>query len=110
MSEEQKQMNKWTALIICSVIIAGSYLYVQNRKLEYLKSQYKDAQEQRDLKILDRNKCLDNADKEYYDLWNANCKGRKLKNDCALPLILSDRIDKQHKEVKEECIKMYPVN
>ena len=106
----QKPIDKWAALIIVSIILAGSYLYVQENKLSYNKAQDEKRQDLKNLDALRRDDCLSAADVEYSSLWDSNCKGRKLKNNCALPIILSDRIDKTHKEAREECIKMYPSN
>lgn len=121
MSEEHKPMDKWTALVVASAILAGAYLFVQEDKLAYLRQKDADKisaqkeienkkEDDKANKTLEREKCLNSAYDEYSIHWDADCKILGRKKGCALPLSLSDRAEKSYKEEKEECIKMYPVN
>jgi hypothetical protein len=87
------------------VIFLPSQEKIKIEKAEQKESERKTKEDQRQL---DLDQCLLNAEIDYIDHWNKNCKGRRLKNDCSLPLNLADSINKILKENKEDCFKKYP--
>src|SRR5574344_178679 len=102
MSDGQK-LDKWTALIIAIIIIAGSYVYVEKSKLDFKKEIIFNNQ-------ISRKKCLADAEKIYTEHWNKSCKEHKLGAKCGLDIEVSVAYKKEYAENKNECIKMYPAN
>lgn len=107
--EDGKPIDKWAALIIISVILAGSYLYVEDQKLQFQKDKATEKQELIENNKEERESCLATADENYFSTWESECKRLYHKKECALPIYLSDRIEKAQKQEKSDCIKMYPV-
>ena len=102
MSDEQK-LDKWTALIIAIIIIAGSYVYVEKSKLNFKKEIILNNQ-------IGRKQCLADAKKIYTEHWNNSCKENKLGANCGLDIEISSFYKKEYTGNKNECIKMYPAN
>ena len=109
MSDEQK-FNKWTALIIAIIIIAGSYMYVESKKLDYQKAKDEQKQEKIEENKEARETCLQEVEDNSTEVWNKNCKNHRLKNDCALDSDIADSLEKSRVQARNECIKMYPAN
>jgi predicted membrane protein len=52
--------------------------------------------------------CLDQAATDSSTQWDKNCSTRGLKNDCSLPMDVSDSIGKAEVNQKNDCFKQYP--
>ena len=87
------------------VIFLSSQEKIKIEKAEKKEFEQKIKEDQRQI---DLDRCLLNAEIVYYELWNKNCKSRKLKDDCSLPLSLAESVNKTLKENKEDCFKQYP--
>lgn len=109
MSDERK-LDKWTALIIAIIIIAGSYMYVEGKKLDYQKAKDEQKQEKIEENKDAREECLSEASDDYDSRWTDECKMLHLKKDCALPSYNANRQEKLYEQARNECIKMYPAN
>lgn len=105
----QFKITKEICLIIIALIFAGTYITVENQKLDYKEKirqeKIKEAEENETL----RNACLNSASDDYDWWWNKECKRRGLKNDCSLPTYIADDFSKSYKNLKDECFKKYPV-
>src|SRR5574344_1530528 len=102
MSDGQK-LDKWTALIIAIIIIAGSYVYVEKSKLNFKKEIILNNQ-------INRKQCLVDAEKKYTNTWNLACKMNKLNARCTLDFDIAKVYKDEYKAARNECIKMYPAN
>jgi hypothetical protein len=75
----------------------------QKAEQRELKRNIKENQRQ-----LDLDQCLQRAAKDYSTNWDRHCETRGLKDDCALPLILVESVNKFYRDAKEDCFKQYP--
>ena len=52
--------------------------------------------------------CLSNAEVSYTAYWNSECKTRGLKDNCSLPIVNLNIIQKNLTDNKNDCFKRYP--
>jgi hypothetical protein len=97
------------AIIISSIILSLSLIYMQNKRIGFEKDQEAKQEAEKVLYDSQRLSCLNQAYFTFLDNWNTECKTRGLKKDCSLPMYLANSKDKDHKDLKAECFKLYPV-
>lgn len=119
-NENKKQkvefvLSKNLIFIVVALIIGFSYIFVEQSKINYKEKIRKEEQAYEE-KIRQENEindkkqqyyyeyCMIKANDNYISLWNTNCKSRKLKKDCTLPLPLADSINKQYEKDQKICM------
>lgn len=56
-----------------------------------------------------RNLCLGDAENAYTELWNKNCQGQGLGDDCRLNNSVAQGVEDYRAGLKDECYLKYPV-
>jgi len=108
--------------IVAIVVIAASMLYyfvfvktekeraeikIQEQKLELEKEKQQDEKQQKIIKEVQLNTCLQQARDNYEADWAAACKALGEPEDGSLPGYLADPINQHYKDARDECIKLY---
>ena len=99
--------NKNITIIIVALVIAFSYIYVENKKIAY-----KEKEKIQENILLENQKegyefCMLEALRQYDNNWTNYCKKRGLKKDCALPSHNADTIEKWHRDAENECMEKF---
>ena len=81
-------------------------LQEQRAQLEERLRQSKNDEKQLDRYLLEL--CLQNAEKNYVDLWDRECLTRGLTADCRLPTEASAGLEDYFKGIKDECFRRFP--
>lgn len=114
-----------TFILISSIIISLSILgatYLNNRfrleiqkqaseqKLQEIRLETEKEKELEKERIINIKNCQKEAYRIYGINWNNNCKSQGLKEDCNLPLPLSQPLEESLQKEEENCIKIYSTN
>jgi hypothetical protein len=112
MKTKQNDMSK--TIIIVSIIIGISILgfgFINYQtKLKTLEVESQKEEETRTDKRLNLINCNKNAESDYLDYWNAQCKvqGRDKKTDnCSLPKYIADDVEARRQKSLDNCVKLY---
>lgn len=95
--------------IVIALILAGTYILVENQKINYKEKLRLEQEQEKVANENSRGACLVDALNNYSAFWDQTCKGAGKKPSCSLYNTQSSRVDKSYKEEKDECYKKYPV-
>ena len=103
-----KYFNKQqlTYIIIAIILVIG-YVSVEIYKISYKEKIRQENIQNDDKQKYMYNLCLENAEEVYLDDWKGECKSRKLKEDCSLPIDVAKNLDKRKQDAKKECHEIY---
>ena len=96
--------NKYTTYIIIVVIVAITYLLGMILNISYKEYIRQDELKKENIQKILLTKCLDAAKNNYDVLWNSNCKGKGLKDNCSLDLKVAESIGKDYEKDRKECM------
>lgn len=96
-----------TSTLIIALTLAYYFIvYIPKKNDQSLKNQITITNEMLQARI----KCLEGADSNYSMVWDKQCSTLGRKENCSLPQQLSEHIEKQRTDNKNNCFKLYPSN
>lgn len=98
------QITKEICFIIIALIIAGSYILVENQKLNYKEKIRIEKETSEKIQQDAYESCMKEVEADYSYNWDKACKRLNKKNDCSLPAYNADTIEKWRKEAKTTCL------
>lgn len=103
--------NLSVVIILAAIIIGGSYIFVQEKKQNYIEHQQENETLQKQAEEKNRqllfDQCLNNAYETYSLNWEGSCQSLNRGEGCQLPTAISSRWDKAYTEDKNYCLQRY---
>lgn len=83
-------------------------LGVANHYCVTLPNQAKAEASDREFRLEARDSCLQAADDDYRRRWENTCESLGKATDCLLPGDTADSYDREHREGRDHCLRLYP--
>lgn len=93
--------------IIIALIIAISYIVVEQIKINYKEKVRQETLAQEEKQKIALESCLEDAANAYLSTWNINCKSLGKKDDCGLDLNLAKDLEKSKEQAEKLCMEQY---